>query len=366
MAISSYISTENLNITYLFGAGASYNSVPIWNKQGETMLIVAQAIEDVFRRNLLDNNFKSLFSNEILIRVVEKIRFYATKAEEFGTLDIYAKSLFLLEKQSELNDLKYHLSIYFDIWENFLYKESFLNEVKGIKYTKIDKRYYSLLSVLLEKGEVNPQLNKKINFVSWNYDLQLERAYKSFMLESENNNLEDVNENFKFFNSNNKENRIAHLNGFRGFFNYKDKIYPNVEKKGLNSIEDYLLNIIDNNKQFSTGKVSYSNNIKYSWESNQDSLVVAREIMSKTNVLIIIGYSFPTYNRLVDSDLFGLLASKSESKIRQVVIQNPSINIDLIDAIIPNHFDKKIIENTNQFHIPDEFLFPQKAKPMFF
>ena len=94
--------------------------------------------------------------------------------------------------------------------------------------------------------------------------------------------------------------------------------------------------------------------------------MAAREIMSKTNVLIIIGYSFPTYNRLVDSDLFSLLASKSESGIRQVVIQNPSINIDLIDAIIPRHFDKKIIENTNQFFIPHEFLFPQKAKPMFF
>ncbi|WP_405606081.1 hypothetical protein [Polaribacter sp. Asnod1-A03] len=362
MERSKYVSTENLNITYLFGAGSSFNSVPIWNKQGETMILIGEWVNSLILNVELnrDKDLKVLFKNSTIKRTGDKLIELGYKALEFGTLDIYARSLFLLDEKEKLNNLKYHLRVYFDIWENFYYKKSLINKEK--RYSKIDKRYYSLLSVLLEKGKLNPELNSNVSFVSWNYDLQLENSFRSFMRGSENTNLESVNKYFNFFESNENQD-IIHLNGFRGFFNCDKKLYPNVEPKFLNTIEDYLFGLLNNSNQFSS--IDYSNNIKYAWETNSEALSSAIEVFEKTNILIVIGYSFPSYNRLIDSRLITSLGSKAINKgIKEVIYQNPNANLDLIKNICgvkPVHF-----QNTDQFYIPHEFLFPQKAPEMFF
>jgi hypothetical protein len=364
MEISRYTNTENLNITYLFGAGASYNSVPIWNKQGETMRIVARHINSAISRNKTGK--ETLHNNPIIKELIAKLEFYSLKAVEFGTLDIYAKSLFLLDSKKELNDLKYHLSVYFDIWENFVGKLEVIDEVKSVKYTDIDKRYYSLLSVLLNKGNANPVLNSNVSFISWNYDLQLEMAYKSFIHDSSKQTLEYVNHFFKFFDREEK-NDVVHLNGFRGYFNYENKLYPNVDNNSRASIEDYLLGVIENTEQFKIKRqIDYSNNIKYAWENNFETLKPAIDILEKTNVLIIIGYSFPSYNRKVDSKLITSLGKKAiNQEVKQIIYQNPNrTNIDLIKNI--SGLEPSYIDDKSQFHIPHEFLFPQKAADMFF
>lgn len=369
MKRSKYINTENLHITYLFGAGASYNSVPIWNRQGETMILVGEKIEYLVKNTDLQSSqvHNSLYYNEIIIELGRKLVDYGNKALEFGTLDIYAKSLFLLDNDTELNSLKYHLSIYFDLWEEFLFNEYFIDFDNKTQYSKLDKRYYSLLSVILEKGKTNPELNKSISFISWNYDLQLENAYKSFMNNSENNSLNDVNNYFKFFDSNNETNDIIHLNGFRGFFNFDGKQYQNVDNN-LTDILDYLLGIIDNKKQFKPNRaIDYGNKIKYAWENNTEILESAKKILQKTNILIVIGYSFPSYNRKIDSYLIESLARDSTNKdIKQIICQNPHVNIELLKNICGDNIDVEAVLDTKQFYIPHEFLFPQKAQEIFF
>jgi hypothetical protein len=370
MAKSRYTNTENLKITYLFGAGASYNSVPIWDKQGETMILIGESIEYFVRNEDLRKSKKyiDLYNNQVIINLGKKLIEYGYKAIEFGTLDIYARSLFLLNKNEELNSLKYHLSVYFDLWENFLFKDFTLNIDKKIKYTQIDRRYFSLLSVLLEKGKFNPKLNDKISFVSWNYDLQIEKAYKTFMHDSDNASMESVNAFFKFYDSKEGKNNIIHLNGYRGYFNFEDELFPNVEDRKKDNLHNYLLGIVNNQKQFNpTRSIDYSNNIKYAWEANSDSITIAKEIIEKTNILIVIGYSFPSYNRQVDSKLITSLGTKSLNKeVKQVIYQNPSMNIELLENICGDGIEFMHIENTDQFHIPHEFLFPQKAADMFF
>tara|TARA_R110001599_G_scaffold8439_8_gene40958 strand:+ start:206 stop:1318 length:1113 start_codon:yes stop_codon:yes gene_type:complete len=369
MSISRYNNTENLKITYLFGAGASYNSVPIWNMQGETMILIGEKVEYLVRNTdfKLSEIYKNLYNSQVIINLGKKLIEYGYKAIEFGTLDIYARSLFLLNNNEELNNLKYHLSVYFDLWENFLFKDFVIDKNKKTKYSQIDKRYFSLLSVLLDKGNPNPQLNPNVSFISWNYDLQLETAYKSFIHDSEKHNLEHVNRFFKFYDRENK-NDILHLNGFRGYFNYDNTLYPNVVVKPNKTIEDYLLGILDNKKQFKNQiKVDYTNNIKYAWEGNNESLASAINVLEKTNLLIVVGYSFPSYNRETDSKMIASLGSKSVNKeIKQVIYQNPNINRELLENICGSNIEVKHIENTSQFHIPHEFLFPQKGDDIFF
>lgn len=364
MGLSRYTNTENLKITYLFGAGASYNSVPIWNEQGKTMERVSRHIFTCTTTE--KEGYEELFKNEILLKIVEKLKFYSQKAFEFGTLDIYARSLYLLKNKVELNALKYHLSIYFDIWENFIYKFEKHPKLSDVYYSKIDKRYFSLLSVLLDKGEFNPKLNSDVSFISWNYDLQMEYAYRSFMNNSDSSSLDSVNESFKFYDNNEEENNVVHLNGFRGCFNFEGKLHPNVEGINMDSLNNYLLEILRNKEQFRPNRaIDYSNNIKYAWEANSESLKSSIEIFSQTNILIIVGYSFPSYNREIDSKLISALGTKTiNSGVKQVIYQNPNANIELLESICgikPKH-----IENTEQFYIPHEFLFPQKGDDITF
>ena len=364
-------SNEGIKITYLLGAGASYNSVPIWNKQALSMEWVAEFIESRIKyiqyQADAEQRHKELVENNIINDIVFNLKKYSKKAQEFGTLDIYARNLYLLENFEELNYLKYHLSIYFDIWEHFVGDRNLLTDT--VKYSKIDKRYYSLLSVLLDRGKNHPEVKKDVSFLSWNYDLQLEMAYKSFMRDSEKQTIENVNESLPFFEEEEKR-KIIHLNGFRGAFKYDDTIYSNVDKEYWGCLEDYLLGILRNKDDFNSSGVNrfnidYQNNIKYAWEENSKTRQESIEILKSTDILIIIGYSFPSYNREIDSELLKAFEESSSGKEKKIVYQNPTDNTELLESILkyskPEHY-----KNVSQFYIPQDFLFRIEKKEITF
>lgn len=359
MQQSKYNDTRNLKITYFLGAGASFNALPIWKGQGDSMVEVANHIRTAINNTDVKNNPETadLFNNSELIDLANKMSNYGSLAVEFGSIDVYARRLHLLGEIDELNDLKYHLSVYFDLWENFIYKNQVIDRNTKTHYQKIDKRYYSLLSVLLEKNGYTPKLNDLVSFISWNYDLQMEMAYKSFLPNSANS-LDEINSGFKFLadKENDEDLDIIHLNGHRGVFKNEGKTYSNVKDNLHDSFEKYLLGLLDNTTQFRRSKIDYSKCMKYAWETESKSLEYAKKVMRDTDILIIIGYSFPSYNRKIDSELINEFEKKSS---RQIVYQDPNANQELLKSIFRNtdivKFEK---ENTNQFHVPHEFLFP--------
>lgn len=358
---SSYNSTENINITYLLGAGASYNSLPIWREQGESMIEVGNKLLGILKHSndlLMNNKTKKLHDNKVLVDLSNRLIKYGKSAIEFGSIDIYAKRLHLIGDTEQLNDLKYCLSVYFDLWENYFY--SLIDLRNGKKLEKIDKRYLNLLSIILEKNGQKPKLNQQISFITWNYDLQLEMAYKSF-LPSKDVTLKYLNSCLKFINNNEKDNLdIVHLNGFRGIFKDKNDVYETVENSNSNNLEQYLLGLLDNYNQFRNSKPNYNDCIKYAWESDSKSLNKAKEIMGETDILVIVGYSFPSFNRKIDTELIREFESNSYTKI---IYQDPLSNQDIINSIFENPQDVQIEKNnTNQFYIPHEFLFPSKGK----
>lgn len=359
-------STENTKVTYLLGAGASFNSIPIWDGQGDSMIDVARHISNFLEYQLRfkeNEHCNILKDNPKIKNLISKLEFYGKKAKEFGTLDIYARNLYLLKKKNNLNDLKFHLSIYFDIWENFTPDKSNMGfgsvPLRQEKtYDKIDKRYYSLMAVILEETKSNPSVNKNVKFISWNYDLQVEMAYKSFMDMSEKQTLDTINESFNFFNEE-KEKNIIHLNGFRGAFDYKNKIYSIIENNKPRNIGDYLVSFLNSDEGFFSREINYNERIKYAWEENSKSLLQANQILKETDVLVIIGYSFPSYNRKIDSQLLEAFEKSSRGKNKKIIYQNPSDNTELL-KLITNVQSVEHFEDTRQFYIPQEFLFPKK------
>lgn len=361
MANSRYNDTTNLKITYLLGAGASYGAVPIWRRQAESMIEVAREM-----LNLIRNSQKEFSRNEetrkqfsFLESLFKELDFFGIKALDFGSIDIYAKRLYLLKDYESLNSLKKSVSIYFDLWESgFLNCSNKRNDKEERFYKKIDQRYLSLLSVLLQPGETLPKLNPNVSFLSWNYDLQLEKSFETFLPQKEKS-LRDILEKFE-------EESILHLNGYRGILNNGGNDIEIVDKDKFTSIKSYLIELGEKREELERKKNSFLSSIKYAWEMDSNSLEKAKRIMNKTDILVIIGYSFPAFNRAIDQALINEFEKGSGYK--RVIYQDPYANDDIIRSLFRNEnrdgYVKLEKENTNQFYVPHEFLSPSKGEPI--
>ena len=99
----SVISQGGHKVVFWLGAGASHNALPIVNEMPVAFLGQAQHIdEQMFNRGLAD--FK---------RYTAYLKKMADWSWRYGSIDTYARSLFLLKREKELAELKLHLSMFF-------------------------------------------------------------------------------------------------------------------------------------------------------------------------------------------------------------------------------------------------------------
>jgi hypothetical protein len=386
MLINLYLYTQNTKfimtkITYLLGAGASYNSCPILESQAEMMIKVSEfEIKEITSKSDEFGGYTSTIYNFNLeekralpkdnqLQILWHIGYYGNKAKEYNTIDTYARKLFLNDEITELNLLKMSVSVFFDLWENFY--ENRYKSLSNLKYQKIDNRYKSIFSILLNK-ENGIKLNNNFKFISWNYDLQIESTFEMFLKNEEETNFDKINESFKFKETQNDSgiNDIFHLNGHRGFFTDKTN---NKEKEFIikisNKFEDYWNNIKWLFDSTERGSANFNNFIKYAWEHDLNDVFFNKisKIMNETEVLIIIGYSFPAFNREIDQFLFSKIVP---GKIKKIIYQDPNGSTQLIENLfeIPDLIKKKIeiiseTKSLNQFHLPNNHFITQKKKP---
>jgi hypothetical protein len=101
----------------------------------------------------------------------------------------------------------------------------------------------------------------------------------------------------------------------------------------------------------------YHSTISFAWENEVASLgsiiETAKSANAQTNVLVIIGYSFPFFNRIIDRTIL----QKMES-LQDIYIQSPEAdNIrDRLKSILPNFNQNNIhpIKDLKQFFLPPE------------
>jgi hypothetical protein len=362
-------------ITYFLGAGASFGSCPILQDQAEEMINLAKS--ELNRTGRYKDPKGWPFTDSEKTKFIDKkdkvlwyIGYFGTKAKEFNTVDTYAKKLHLSEQFDELNLLKMAVSVFFDLWESFP-KESFrANSSK--EYKAIDYRYITLFSILLEKSSNKISLNTNFKFITWNYDLQLEGAYQRFLKENQvwsYNQLDDLHLKFSENEDLEVENDIYHLNGYRGFYRTKDSILEMGFDVKYSDYWNHYDGLYDN---VNRKNVNFNNHLKYAWEHNLESNWFKKiaKTFNETEVLVIIGYSFPPFNRKIDQFLFNQLNSDI---LKEIVYQDPNANKDIILNLFSNStpFEEKIKiekekENLLQFHIPNSHFITQVNKPKHF
>lgn len=341
-----------MKITFLLGAGASAESLPIVSEIPNRINELISMFEypeiniDTLHEDYIAENPK-----QIKKRVLENLQWLYDKSIIHSSIDTFAKKLWLRGEEKEFNKLKYTLSLCFTLIQ--LQKD-------------IDKRYDTFFASIL-RNNVN-DLPSNVSVISWNYDNQLEFAYSEFL---NNKSYKEIQQKLnintpKLFNENN-ENKFTlfKLNGSIGFFNsnviieglttkygelnhYNPVINYELNKYNLLQICRVYLQVLDSNKAKS--------DLCFAWENEENNLMMNSvfNTISKTEIIVSIGYSFPFYNRKIDNEIF-----QYAGNVKKIYIQDKN-PFDIINTLkksmnLSNKMEYTDISNCSSFNIPREF-----------
>jgi len=229
----------------------------------------------------------------------------------------------------------------------------------------VDKRYDPFFASLLISKSVMPS---HIKVISWNYDLQLELGFQVY---SGDKTLYDaqmyLGHYHKFINNladtEIHENKFGlyKINGSCTMFGFDPMIqkkyyYPDVIPGSLNpeNLEQLMQVYVRIKKNYGKHKCGLS----FAWEDDHRNITKGIDYVTSvacrnTEVLVVIGYSFPFFNREVDRKIIGGM-----NDLKKIYIQAPDAH-DLKEKFssIRQDFDKSqivTIKNIDQFFLPHE------------
>ncbi|MNJ95018.1 hypothetical protein D3C87_127220 [compost metagenome] len=337
-----------MNITYLLGAGASYNALPVVNQISERLKEFRKisirtpniGIPDFFSKHGFEkvDDVTSPSKMEVLSDLGKSISWLILENDKHFSIDTFAKKLYLQKDFNNLHKLKITLSCFFVYLQN----------------TGFDNRYDSFFASILDDLKILPP---NLKFLSWNYDYQFEIAFSNFIKNKKlSHNQQALNVCSKGIKSPDRDSAnsfgIYKLNGTTSLIDNGNNI--NI-LDNINEDEIELLNEIVTYYYYSI-KRKIPTTLSFAWEEeNENYINSVSRCIKNTDILIVIGYSFPFFNRKIDTMLL-----KSMSKLKKIYIQDPS-NSDsieeriksLISNLMPIDYNK--IKMTDQFYIPFEF-----------
>lgn len=327
-----------MNVTYLFGAGASAETLPVVKDFNQKFGNFASG----FNLNVLEAS-QSLRND--FIKFANQLTFYKS-------IDTYARVLFLTGEYDELRRLKFFLSLYFHIEQ---------------QNNGVDKRYDLFFGSILGGNSGSPKLPKNVKILTWNYDSQLELSATKFF---KSKDTLEVRGHLPLYP---KLNGQSHPPSFYdGFLIHKingsadllmtvdDKIQPglSVTKQTSNSKFQVDQQLLEYLKVYEgQGKRTY---LTYAWESELALDFYRNEALESiqtTDILVVVGYSFPTFNRAVDKQILKVMSTS----LSKIYIQAPSPNdksiLTRVRALMPDDMNVEIqsITEVDEFFLPFEF-----------
>lgn len=328
-------------ITYLIGAGASANCLPVVANLPDRVIDVIERLKgdslSLAQVPPTPNDQPSY--EEMKLRMMIDMQWLADKASLHASVDTFAKKLYLTGKHDELKKLKCALTSFFIIWQSL--KQN-------------DMRYDTFFASILNISGTS--LPEKIRIVSWNYDFQLEIAYREYF---GNHSIRNVRSALNVFS---KESQLANkkggfavykLNGTASVYDDFGRPHELIDQYDEEFTTNHLVQVV--NAHFilmnqSNPKLSLS----FAWEGgHRDFLGHMASDVSETEVLVIIGYSFPFFNRGVDSFLLNAMG-----KLKKVYIQSEEAN-NIRDRFIATRersegMDIRMSGDIGQFLLPNE------------
>lgn len=342
-------------LTYILGAGASYQSIPVVKTFPSRFKEFASHIENL---RFQEPNIYTSICHEVVA--------FANQINSHQSFDTYFKKLFHTKKNDLITSSKRILNLYF-LWEHLQHdyetefrKSSRLENRREFsendfeKRSKVDKRYDALIAGLLQPQKGEAQVFCKTNFITWNYDLNLFLSLKNYF--SPDLTIGEFKERISSSEFEwNIENQITVIN-MNGYFYSKD--FDDANDFDCDSGFEYKLKQKIYSGYFEPKVINEDAElIKFAWESDTINSSVAKSMIEKSNNIVVVGYTFPLYNRLVD---FEYLSHEDIGKDKKIIIQDPnstSIRQNLLDLYEKNDSEflktKLVaIKDCDSFYVP--------------
>jgi len=338
-------------ITYLFGAGASINALPIVKLIPDALkefLVEIKTPDFLLPNDQFFNNMQSAGRIGMLQQeFFSTIEWMLENSKNHASIDTFAKKLYANKSFPAFIKLKAALTSF------FIYMQ--------LK-KPIDKRYDSFIAALIDPLKSLYNLPSNLTILTWNYDFQFEKAYSSYC---DTKNLYDLQVRLNVYPTDVSdmtkpgEFSIFKLNGTTDIFSTQDGSIISISDDVQRSCNrDLMFDLV----RLYTGLTKFPNQnqslLSFAWENTRISKAVldkAIDTVKETEVLITVGYSFPFFNRGIDRKLIGPMA-----KLKKVYFQAPEKEannlISRFRAIRQdlNNLDPEPIGDTDQFFLPPE------------
>lgn len=342
---------ETGTISYLFGAGASYHALPVVDQ-------IPKALEEFIKEiqqpkfllseteQFIEFTHHTHTQRQVQEELWQALEWMKTGAENHASIDTFAKKLLITRQIQELTKLKAALACF------FIYLQ-----LKN----PIDKRYDSFFASLIDPQKTIYNLPDNLQILSWNYDFQFEKAYSAY------SNSMDLHDNQTRLNVRPKDLTskpvqkfgIFKLNGTTAVHNAQWRQIENVLNSLNTPVDNELMRILVRAYGgFTKYTAQFKPALTFAWEPEPVSEKVIEEAMNSTvntEVLVVIGYSFPFFNRSIDRKIIGNM-----KRLTKVYFQAPDKEafnyIDRFQAI-RNDLDKSNlipISDVDQFFLPHE------------
>lgn len=343
---------SNTKTIYILGAGASANALP--------------QVSDMVDRLLLFNKFISSvisnFSGAPQLRA--KIFEFVDGTKKYQTPDTFAKVLKLQRKEEEYNLFKNYLSLFFSFEQIGFSQLDFLRELtfspeehKLIPSltNDLDYRYVQFISSIFHDLSLETLQSAQFRIITWNYDIQFELILSRIL----NCSVSEIFWKCNLPQGDSPFPLISRMNGIAMLFKGKEKnllIDQYLQRPNWQNAIDFAETcflILSNNDR------SWDNAMSFAWDNHIDSLPI-QDIRAQNTKrvqtdhhLVIIGYSFPNFNRTIDWKLMNALAQHSRTTVYQVPEAFPESIRTLFPFISENC---NPVTDKRQFYVPNELL----------
>lgn len=299
-------------ITYLLGAGASAGSVPILRNLIPSIKHEKIVIDKEFRPTTKFVNIHGYEYSyyDLKEELVKDFEWLIKEAEKHQSIDTFAKKLFIQNETKALKLLKTLLSIYFIVIQS---------------KCPADIRYDSFFASIL--GSNASSFPDKLRILSWNYDYQLEKAYSEYYrddrIEACQTMLNVYSKNIKGPAFNPEKFGLIKLNGTATLIKEDEKAFPisiidKPSQEYSNELVENLLKHYALLHHYEGTKEKRVSSLSFAWEDFPDLNNKVYSSIGQTEVLVVIGYSFPFFNREIDRAIIGKM-----SHLKKVYFQAP-------------------------------------------
>jgi hypothetical protein len=331
-----------MKITYLLGAGASAAALPVVKNIYPELLTFKEIF--ISNRSGSDEQIDNLSQTirEMEEDFIKSLEVILDELPKHASIDTYAKKLLITGNLTSYNRLK-------SIFSGFLIYTQLVKEV--------DRRYDSFFASIL--GTHGNDFIGDITILTWNYDFQLEKAYSAF------SNSDTLASNQAMLNvsfpesdrfDTNRSFSVFKLNGTAGFNDSKWRNhYPVAE--GFNVIDQrgFFKDLVKTYGYSRMQNTGVHSSLSFAWDNDNNKFynTIANKI-NGTEIMVIIGYSVPFFNRIIDRKIIHAVAPT----IRRVYVQDiyPDNVVDSLSSIWPIGTDIpiKVISSVDQFFVPPQ------------